>query len=66
MPTCWAVHEALEELGRIHPRQARLVELRYFGGLTMDEVAEVLEVSAATLARDWRVARVWLRRMLSS
>ncbi len=60
-----AVHDAIELLSRIHPRQARLVELRYFGGLTMEEAAEVLEVSTPTLTRDWRVARVWLHRRLS-
>ena len=45
-------------------RQARVVELRFFGGLTIDEVAEVLTVSADTVKRDWRNARLWLRREL--
>ncbi len=54
------LHNALEVLAQIHPRQAQLIELRYFGGLTQDEAAEVLEISRATLARDWKVARHWL------
>ncbi len=60
-----AVHQALERLSEIHPRQANLVELRYFGGLTNPEAAEVLEVSLATVERDWQVAKIWLRRQLS-
>jgi RNA polymerase sigma factor (TIGR02999 family) len=55
-----ALHEALERLAAIHPRQARLVELRYFGGLSNREAAEALEVSLATVERDWQVARLWL------
>jgi RNA polymerase sigma factor (TIGR02999 family) len=61
-----AVHQALEDLARIDERQARLVELRYFGGLTTVEAAEVLGASRATLERDWTAARLWLRRRLSS
>ena len=61
-----AVHQALGELALIDERQARLVELRYFGGLTMVEAAEVLGVSRATLERNWTAARLWLRRRLSS
>lgn len=61
-----AVHQALEELALIDERQARLVELRYFGGLTMVEAAEVLGVSRATLERNWTAARLWLHRRLSS
>ncbi len=60
-----AIHQALERLSEIHPRQANLVELRYFGGLTNPEAAEVLDVSLATIERDWQVARIWLRRQLS-
>ena len=59
-----AVHQALEKLSQIHERQAGLVELRYFGGLTNPEAAEVLNVSLATVERDWQVARIWLRRQL--
>jgi RNA polymerase sigma factor (TIGR02999 family) len=60
-----ALNEALERLGRQDPRQCEIVELRYFGGLTHDEIAEVLGVSVPTVKRDWRVARLWLRRELS-
>jgi RNA polymerase sigma factor (TIGR02999 family) len=59
------LHEALERLAEVNQRQAKLVELRYFGGLTQDEAAEVLEISRATAERDWRVARLWLHRQLS-
>ncbi len=59
-----AVNQALKQLSEIHPRQAKLVELRYFGGLTNPEAAEVLDVSLATVERDWKVARIWLRRKL--
>jgi RNA polymerase sigma factor (TIGR02999 family) len=52
--------DALVGLSALDPRQGRLVELRYFGGLTLDEAAEVLDVSVATLKRDWVVARAWL------
>ena len=55
-----AVHQALGELALIDERQARLVELRYFGGLSNEEVAEVLSVSASTVKRDWRLARSFL------
>ena len=54
----------IEDLARLDPRQARVVELRYFGGLTVEETAEVLGVSPATVKRDWLVARAWLHREL--
>lgn len=60
-----AVHEALERLAALDPEQARLVELRYFGGLTLEETGAVLGVSAATVKREWAVARAWLRRELA-
>ena len=59
-----AIHEALEILAKTHPRPARLVELRFFGGFSESEAAEILEVSRATLTRDWRFARVWLHRQM--
>ena len=55
-----AVHEALTKLIEVRPRQARLVELRYFAGLSVEETAEILEVTTRTVVRDWRAARVWL------
>ena len=55
-----AFDEALESLSRIDPRKARVVELRYFGGLSIEETAEVLNISADTAKRDWRMARAWL------
>lgn len=61
-----ALHEALNDLGEINQRQAKVVELRYFGGLTNDEAAIALGVSRATVERDWHVARIWLRRRVSS
>ena len=60
-----ALHEALERLAELDSRKSRLVELRYFGGLEMDEAAAVLGVSVATVKRDWTTARAWLRRELS-
>jgi len=59
------LNAALERLERLDARQARLVELRVFGGLTIEEAAEVLGVSPATVKRDWNVARLWLRRELT-
>lgn len=61
-----ALDEALETLGRLHERQARVVELRFFGGLTVPGAAQVLEVSPATVDNDWRMARAWLTRWLST
>jgi RNA polymerase sigma factor (TIGR02999 family) len=59
-----ALDEALEELAELSPRQSRVVELRFFAGLTIDETAEVLEISPATVKIDWRMARAWLFRRL--
>lgn len=58
--------EALERLAALDPGQARLVELRYFGGLTIEETAEALEMSPATVKREWAITRAWLRRELES
>lgn len=60
-----ALHEALERLAAFDPQQARIVELRYFGGLTIEEAAEVVGVSEATVAREWTIAKAWLRASLS-
>lgn len=59
-----AMDRALEELARLSPRQVRIVELRCFGGLTVEEVAEVLAVSGSLVEKEWRLARAWLRRAL--
>jgi RNA polymerase sigma-70 factor, ECF subfamily len=59
------LNDALDQLAVLDERQARVVELRYFGGLSVEETAQTLEVSAATVKRDWAVARAFLRRALS-
>jgi RNA polymerase sigma factor (TIGR02999 family) len=59
-PDLLAVDEALEELARSDGEAARMVEMRYFGGLTNDEIAEVMGVSSATVSRRWRLIRAWL------
>lgn len=61
-----ALDDALEVLARVDPRKAKVVELRFFGGLSVEETAEVLEVSADTVMRDWRLAKAWLLRELSN
>ena len=61
-----ALNEALDDLAILDTQQAQLVEMRFFGGLTTEEIAEVLGVSAATTKRDWDSAKLWLRRQLSS
>jgi RNA polymerase sigma factor (TIGR02999 family) len=60
-----ALDDALNELSRFDPQQARIVELRFFGGLSIEETAGVLQVSQATVKRDWSVARAWLYREIS-
>jgi RNA polymerase sigma factor (TIGR02999 family) len=61
-----ALDEALRELEVLDSRQAQIVELRFFAGLTIEEIAEVLAISPATVKREWTVAKIWLRRELSS
>ena len=60
-----ALDEALNALTRIDPRRAQVIELRFFGGLTVEETGQVLQVSPQTVMRDWRLARAWLARELS-
>jgi RNA polymerase sigma-70 factor (ECF subfamily) len=60
-----AVHDALEAFAALDPRAANIVEMRFFGGMTMDEIAAHLEVPKRSVERDWEVARAWLRRKLS-
>jgi|SRR5215813_1726425 len=59
------VHEALEQLAEFDPRKSQIVELRFFGGLNIDETAEVLGVSPGTVMRDWTMAKAWLRREMN-
>ena len=63
-PELLALDEALDELGHLDPQQAQVVELRFLGGLTVEETAAVLGVSAPTVKRDWAMARAWLFRQL--
>jgi len=60
-----AVDDALKAFALVDERKSRMVELRYFGGLTVEETAEVLKVSQETVARDWRMAKAWLLREIS-
>lgn len=57
-----AIDDALEVLTKMDPRKARVIELRFFGGLSVDETAEVLHVSPQTVMRDWKLARAWMTR----
>ena len=60
-----ALDEALNDLAQLDPQQTRIVELRFFGGLTIDEVSAVLGISPATTKREWDSAKLWLRRQLN-
>jgi len=59
-----ALHEALEHLSMLDPQKSRIVELRHFGGLSVEETAEVLQISEITVMRHWKLAKAWLRREL--
>ena len=59
------VSDALDALAQLDPRKARVVEMRFFGGLSVEETAEVLKISAPSVLRDWKLARAWLMRELS-
>lgn len=61
-----ALDEALDELAKLDPRKSRVVELRYFGGLSLEETAEVIDVSLMTVRRDWRAAKAWLYKRVTS
>lgn len=61
-----ALDEALNRLAALDPEQARIVELRYFGGLTVEETAEVVGISSATVKRQWAMARAWLKRAVDA
>lgn len=61
-----ALNEAMDELAKFKPRHCQIIEMRFFGGLTIEETAEVLAISHATVERDWNFARTWLYRQLKS
>lgn len=61
-----AVHQALEQLEALEKRAAQVVECRFFGGLTIEETAEALDISTSTVGRDWKMARAWLNRALTN
>jgi RNA polymerase sigma factor (TIGR02999 family) len=61
-----AVHEALEKLASVNEQRSRIVEYRFFGGLTVEDAAVAIGISKSTAEREWRVARAWLRRELST
>jgi len=60
-----ALDDALNELGRIDPRQGQIVEMKFFGGLSAPEISQVMNLSRATVDRDWATARIWLHRQMS-
>lgn len=61
-----ALNEALDNLARLNPRKAQVIELRYFGGLSVEETAEILEVSIATISREQRMAEAWLSQAMAA
>ena len=61
-----ALHEALDALAANEARQAKIVEMKYFGGLTSEEIAEVLEISLSTVKREWMTAKIWLKHRMTS
>ena len=61
-----ALDDALKELARLDPRQSRIVELRFFGGLTVEETAQAMKISSATVKREWATARLWLHHEMRS
>jgi RNA polymerase sigma factor (TIGR02999 family) len=63
-PDLVAIDDALRELAKIDPRKGRVIELRFFGGLTAEETADVLHISPDSVARDWRLAKMWLMRQI--
>ena len=61
-----ALDDAMEQLAKLDPRQCRIVELRFFGGLSIEETAEVEKISPATTKREWATARLWLHRAMNA
>jgi RNA polymerase sigma-70 factor, ECF subfamily len=64
-PDLIALDDALQALAVVDARKSRVVELRFFGGLSVEETAQVLNISSDTVTRDWKLARVWLRREMT-
>jgi RNA polymerase sigma-70 factor (ECF subfamily) len=60
-----ALDDALKDLAALDPRKSRIIELRFFGGLSIEETAEIMKISPVTVTREWRAARAWLRREMS-
>jgi RNA polymerase sigma factor (TIGR02999 family) len=60
-----AIHSALDRLAAFDPRKSKVFELRYFGGMSEEEAAEIMSVSRVTVARDWRMAKLWMRREIA-
>ncbi|HEX9005058.1 MAG TPA: sigma-70 family RNA polymerase sigma factor [Blastocatellia bacterium] len=65
-PDLVALDDALKVLEKLNSRQSRVIELRFFGGLSLEEIAEVIQVSLGTVRRDWRIAQAWLQLQLSA
>lgn len=61
-----ALDDALTALEKLDPRQARIVELCFFGGLSLEEAAEEVQISVSTMRRDWRIAKAWLHQQLTA
>jgi RNA polymerase sigma factor (TIGR02999 family) len=59
-----ALHDAMSKLAELDPRQSEIVEMRFFAGLTVEEIAEAMEISTATVKREWATAKLWLRRQM--
>jgi RNA polymerase sigma factor (TIGR02999 family) len=59
-----ALHDALSKLAELDPRQAEIVEMKFFAGLTVDEIAEILDIAPATVKRDWATAKMWLKQQM--
>jgi len=60
-----ALDDALTDMAKMDPRKAKVIELRFFGGLSVEETAEVLKISPQSVMRDWKLARAWLQRELA-
>ena len=61
-----AINDALDHLAKVNPRQMQVVEMRFFGGLSVEDTAEVLNISAKSVLRDWKLAKAWLRKEMKS